>query len=544
MSFRRVFWVVAIAVAALLEISCGQVYRPVVIPTGVVRPNPAPFHAVFGISANVPFNPGTALQIDVSGDTDIGVENMGVNPTHAAMLPNNSRVFVASAGSLFEGDADVVMSFTPAAQSSTATGLGAASTFSLPNFGPTDITTGKPQWVCSYLPDFVTTTQAASMYVANYGVENAPSCNSNLSSTDSVALINLSLNTISNIAYLGAGTHPVGLSETPDALNLYVLNQGNNTVTDLSPTDLSTLATIPVGNSPAWAVSRIDARRVYVLTQGDGQLTTINTATNTIMSTQSVGGPGANFVSYDKSRNRLYVTNPTAGAIYVFDATTDPPTPLGSATGAITIPAPPITTTSVSTVCATYTCTYSSVMPVSVAALPDGSRFYVASYVTGTATSSSSPATCPDANTTLPTAGCVIPQVTVFDAASLTIKTTVFPLLPPVPTSTGSIVYPFAQAPVSFCAPVIPYTLAPGVPPSARFRMSAAAAADSSRVYASMCDGGAVAIIDSTTSTLSTTGNNTPDTLVTDLLAPFSAGPPQANGEPLPQSPVFLLSGQ
>src|SRR5690349_5435578 len=106
MSFRRVGWVAAIALAALLEISCGEVYRPVVIPINTTPPNPANFHAVYGISANVPFNPGTALQIDVSGDSTIGVANIGVNPTHATLLPNNSRIFVASAGSLFPGDAD------------------------------------------------------------------------------------------------------------------------------------------------------------------------------------------------------------------------------------------------------------------------------------------------------------------------------------------------------------------------------------------------------------------------------------------------------
>jgi DNA-binding beta-propeller fold protein YncE len=74
--------------------------------------------------------------------------------------------------------------------------------------------------------------------------------------------------------------------------------------------------------------------------------------------------------------------------------------------------------------------------------------------------------------------------------------------------------------------------------------MSAAAAADSSRVYASMCDGGSVAIINTTTSTITTGGTNTPDTLVIDLAAPFSAGPTQSNGQPLPQNPVFLLTGQ
>jgi DNA-binding beta-propeller fold protein YncE len=594
MSFRRVAGVAAMALATWLELSCGQVYRPVVIPISITPPNPANFHAVFGISANVPFNPGTALQIDVSGDSNIGVANMGVNPTHAAILPNNSRVFVASAGSMFAGNTDVITAFFPAGDSSTAGGLGTTTTFTLPGTGAgqsssiaaisessnlVTVTLSAPlsnalvgavidissvgvsgyngifpisfvngttiQYVdsttglaassggiatvpvsCSYLPDFVATTQTNAVFVANYGVENGLNCN--FSSTDSVAALNPSQGTIGNIAYLPAGSHPVAMVETPNALNLYVLNQGNNTVSDLSPQDLSTLATIPVGNTPAWAVVRPDNQRVYVVTQGDGQLYTIRTDTNAAGSPQSVGGAGANFVLYDKTLNRLYVTNPNAGAVYVFDATTDPPTPMGSATGAISIPAPAIPANTAP--CSGGACSYSSVMPVSVAALPDGTRFYVASYVTAAAGSS-----CPDPN--VAAAGCVIPQVTVFDAGTLTVRTTVFPLLPPGALPVGGV-QPFALAPAVFCAPVIPYT-----PASSRFRMSAVAAVDSSRVYASMCDGGSVAIVAATTNTIAT-GVNAADTLVTDLPAPFSAATAPPSGEPPPQNPVFLLTGQ
>ncbi len=240
-------------------------------------------------------------------------------------------------------------------------------------------------------------------------------------------------------------------------------------------------------------------------------------------SPQAVGGRGANFVLYDKTLNRLYVSNPTAGTVYLFDATSDPPSPIGSPTGAISIPVPPACTPA--TIC-------SPVMPVSVAALPDGSRFYVASYATALGSS------CPDPNVASGVAmGCVIPQVTVFDSGTLALKTTIFPLMPSVANPVNQV-QPFALASVPFCAPVIPYT-----PASSRFRMSAAASADGSRVYASMCDGGSVAIVNTTTSTI-TTGVNTSDNLVTDLLAPFSAGQPQANGEPLPQAPVFLLTGQ
>lgn len=496
MSLRRVGWMAAIALITLLEISCGQVYRPVVLPTSTTPPNPANFHAVFGISANAPADQGTALQIDVSGDTNIGAADMGVDPTHAAILPNNSRVFVASAGSVNPGGVDVITAFTPAVDSSTVTGLGNPVTFTLPNVGPIDVTTGKPEWLCSYLPDFVATTQTNAMYVANFGVDNDAACNPNLSSTDSVAVLNTSLNNISNIAYLPAGSHPVALAETPNAQNLYVVNQGNNTVTDLSPTDLSTSATIslpPGSTTPVWAVSRIDGRRVYVVTQGDGQLHTIQTDTNAVASTQSVGGPGANFVLYDKSRNRLYVTNPVAAAVYVFDATTDPPAPIAvvSMTGGTNPPCP------------------NGCSPVSVTALPDGSRFYVASYETDPV--------CPDPNVGT-SVQCMIPMLTVFDAASFTVKAVSSSLLAPslsLLSSSQFAATQYAVPVVISCEPAATY--APG---ATRFRMFTTAAADSSHVYVSICDAGSIADISTTTSSISV-GGNTPDTLVTDLPTPF-----------------------
>jgi len=510
MSFRRVGGLIAVALATFLWGSCGEVYRPVVIPTTNTPPNPANFHAVFGISSNVSFNQGTAMQIDVSGDSDIGVANVGVNPTHLAALPNNSRLFVASAGSLFAGQADLVASFNPATDSTTATGLGMLSTATLP-YGS--------------LPVYVTTTQSSTVYVANYGTN----------SVSAIDAINIVVDQTTVV-----GNHPVALVETPNGQSLYVLNQGDNTITNLSTTDLTPMTTVPatiaVGKIPVWAAMRPDGQRLYVLAQGDGQLYTIDTATNLQVqgSPQSVGGPGANYVLYDTSRNRLYVTNPDAGAVYVFDATTDPPTPMGSATGAISIPRPPIPANTPA--CTSGKCSYGPVMPMSVAALPDGSRFYVASYVQPSAGSP-----CPDPNVTA--AGCLIPQVTVFDAGNfymdgqVVVKSTVFPILSPV-TTPASGVQPFALAPAAFCAPVVPYT-----PASARFRMSAAAAADSSRVYASLCDGGLIAIVNTTTSTIAT-GSNSPDTFVTDLVAPFSAGTPGSNGEPPPQNPVFLLTGQ
>lgn len=590
MSFRRVGCLAAAAVSTLLWVSCGQVYRPVVIPISVTPPNSSNFHAVFALSSNTSPNPGSVLQIDVSGDSNIGVANMGINPTHAASLPNSafgSRVFVTSAGSLIPGDPDVIYGFSPATQSSTATGIGTSTIFSLPNVGPdqsaaitaiseasnsnvvtvtlsapinmatvggpivisgvtvggydgnfvissvngttlqyTDPVTGLvatsggtatvplPTF-CSYLPDFVTTTQSSAVYVANYGAEGGANCA--FGSTDSVASLDPANGSVSNIAYLnnppgtGPAPHPVALAETPNAQNLYVVNQGNDTVVDLSPTDLSTIATIPVSTIPVWAVARLDNQRVYVLTQGTtatpGALVPIDTATNTILPSQTnlTVGAGANFLLYDSNLGRLYITNPTTGNVFVY-----------STTGGVDLSGtandtPKLLATISMSAGANPPC-LGGCSPVSVTALADGSRFYVASY--------RSEPVCTDPN--VGGTSCIVPMLTVFDAPSMKAKTPVSTLLkgssslsllasPPFSPSQ------FAVTPISSCAP--PVTYAPG---TTRFRMFTTASADSSHVYVGICDAGAIADVTTVTNTV-TQGGNAPDTLVTDVVAPFGA---------------------
>jgi YVTN family beta-propeller protein len=607
MSFRRVGGLAAVVLSTALWMACGQVYRPVVIPTTTTPPNPANFHAVFAVNSNGSFDPtsqifsfdvGSALQFDVAGDAVIGATggigssggHIGVNPTHAAILPNNSRIFVASAGSA-EGGADVISAFTPAFDSTIATGLGSVTTFTLPNvvgssqassisllnesgnlvtatltaplsnvqagnvvvvsgagsagydgiFTLSAVSGSTIQYIdsvagladasggtatvspnfCRYLPDFVSIAQNTTAFVANYGVDADPNCN--LASTDSVAVLIPSLNTISNITYLAAGSHPVSLAATPDGTKLYVANQGNNTVSSLNTVDMSqNTVTGFSGATPVWVVARGDSKKVYVLTQGDGQLITLDTATDTVTSSLPVGA-GANFLVYDSHLQRLYVTNPATGTLYVFvtsftdsSGLHDLPQQLAA------IPIPGATGCSGCTAPA----------PVSVTALADGSRAYVASYQLSS---------CSDP--VFSTSCLVIPQVTVIDAASNTIKKTLSAL------PQGGTTPPSVSESID-CIPSAPYT--PGgvqIPAtnflrfSARFRMSTASAADSSRVYVGMCDAGSIAIINTTTSTL-TLGNNIPDTLVTDWAAPFGAGFPQATGQPPPQNPIFLLTGQ
>lgn len=504
MSFRCAGRLAAMLLALLLCVACGQVYRPVVIPCsegGVpgcpveTAPTPDNFHTVFGFSTNTLQYPGGAMQIDVSGDTVIGetptynpsAPNLGDNPTYAAIFPNDSRVFVTSAGSVISGGLDVVSSFTPVFQSRTATGLGSVTTIPLP--------TGSQ-------PVFVNTTQNNALYVANFG-------------TNSVSAINTASNFVSNTVTVG--TNPVALAEIPTGLKLYVANQGSNTVSSLNTT--ANLSQNPVtgfsGVAPVWVVARGDSQKVYVVTQGDGQLETIDTATDTVTSSLPVGA-GANFIFFDPNLNRLYVTNPVTGLVYVFSDTggaNDTPsllTPQGLA-----IPGLSATTTPACPGCG-------AAIPVSVTALLDGSRFYVASYQVA------SP--CPDQNAAV--SGCIIPSLTVFNASTFTLQ------YPSAPTLTllGSLApNQFAVAPAASCA------AAPGAlysPSTTRFRIFPVAAEDSSRVYVSMCDAGTIADIITTGSNLNNSGVAIPaDSLITDLTTP-----PAACTQPSCSSPATITA--
>jgi hypothetical protein len=138
-------------------------------------------------------------------------------------------------------------------------------------------------------------------------------------------------------------------------------------------------------------------------------------------------------------------------------------------------------------------------------------------------------------------------MLTVFDARSLTIRaasSSYFgaelsllsgpPFAPANPPTPPQYAIPAAPS----CAPPAIYS-----PSATRFRMFATASADSSHVYVSICDAGAIADVSTTTNTVNQ-GTNADDRLVIDLLAPFSAAAPGPNNQPPPQSPVFLLAGQ
>ena len=393
--------------------ACGDVYRPTIIPQPVPTPDPKNFHSAFTVNQNGPVNTGTGMQVNVSGDSAAGVTHVAAMPVHATLL--GARVWVANRGS------DSVSVFTAAQGSG---GIGSSTNINLP--------TGAS-------PVFVASTETTTMYVANSG-------------NGTVSVINTTNNAI--VDTIAVGSSPIAMAETPNSVTgtgvvkkLYVVNSGSNNVSVINTVDRTTIATLGVGASPRWMVLRADGARGYVISHDGGTLTTINTLepTDVVLGSISVGA-GAEFLYYDSRRNRVYIPNPTNSTVGIYDVGADTPTNLATINLSAPIPGT-----------GTAPCPNSGCAPVSVTALPDGTRAYVASYYIDTTS-----ANCQQTP-------CLQSQVTVID--ELTNQVTKAIQLPEASVS-----------PVANCG-------------AARFRISAATAADSSRIYVSSCDASAVATI-------------------------------------------------
>jgi len=413
---------------ALAGLGCGDQFRPVALPIPAPTPNPAPAQFVAALSSNGPFNPGAISRIDVSGDTVLNVLAAGVAPVHAAWLPNGTKIYVANSG-------EDTVSATSSASSTSAT------TISLPQLCNSG--TCAPS-----RPVFVHSTENGKMYVANAG-------------NGTVAVINaVSDVVIAEVAVdpMFAGNplplpnppaKPVALAELPNSQKIYSVNQGNSTVTSISTVDDTVFAAIHIGAPPIWAVAGSDSADVYVL-DTSGTISVIDTLSDTVVATVPVVA-GANFMFFDTVGNRLYVTNPSAGTLSIFDvagkvltAHAGSPLTITPALGSACVSAP---------------------QPTSVTVLGDGTRAYVASFQA-------------DAG------GAVCTQATVINTAQDTVSTI-------IPLAVGA-----DDSASTGCG-------------SARFRVFASATPGGSgsnfKVFVSQCDAGSVAVIDTF---VSNTGTN------------------------------------
>src|ERR1700704_45926 len=241
---KRFLWLCVIVCLFLICTGCGDTFRPVIIPNPPKFPDPRAAHTVLSVNDNGDVR-GSAMVIDVSGDSNVSVADVGIGPVHAVQQ-TASQVLVVNQGTLATPDESLTkVSFSGTTISNTTT-------ITLP--------TGSA-------PNFVATTESTTAYVSLPGLV-----------PPSVGVVNTSGNSLSTTIAVKAG--PVAIVETPDTKKLYVANNGAgsisnfNTLTlNLSPRNPGPIA---LSSSPIWLAARSDSQRVYVL-ETNGILATLDT---------------------------------------------------------------------------------------------------------------------------------------------------------------------------------------------------------------------------------------------------------------------------
>lgn len=487
--------VLAVFAVAILEVNCGDTFRPIAIPQNPQPPDPKAIHFALFLSANGPeacvplsdppvfpggapcdpsIHTGASSRIDVSGDTNVSTATVGMGPVHAALLPNSDAAYVAN-----------LSDNTVTAYNSAVAGP-ATTTITLPP---------------GTNPVFVETKETGNVYVAGKGT--GPD-------TQSLSVISTGQNVITRTltASDGIGSNPVAMVETTNGKKLYVVNKDDGTVTAINTIDKTVNAVITTGAGPIWAAARADDARVYVLNQGGGTVSVIDTVNDVILGAPITLAAPANYMTYDKVLDRLYLTIPATSQVAVLDVSSDPPVALPNI--------------DLSAVCPPGTCKLDA-----VTTLPAGSNneskkgtVYVSSYTINTTTCTQlagAPADNPP---------CITTQVSVIKPPSNTLQTTI--------TMMHTVFVNSVSVGTKTDVPALPFCDEAAAEPHARFRRHIAAAADASRVFVANCDGGGMDII-----------RTSDDSFVLNLPAPVSSAPILPGQTfPPPQNPVFVLPGR
>jgi YVTN family beta-propeller protein len=329
MKFLRKTGLLALPAFILLAgLGCGDQYRPVANPIISGGGQPTSTHFAYVVNYNAG-GPGSTTQIDVSGDTNVGVNSMGVGSISEAFPPNSDELFIANSGN------DTVSEYLPIL-------AGAITTIAL---------------LPGSHPVFVSSAQAGAMYVINSGTNSA------CPNTGSISTIPTT--TLSVTSTVCVGKNPTSMVQVPTSNFVYVLNQGDGSISVYSPAGGGVTNTITsangLGANPFSLTASTDGKWVFVVTQGSGgtagALDIISAGSATVGASVPLGVQPT-FSIIDPILNRLYVTNTGDNTVSVFDVTNV------NLTGSPAMPT--LATVTVGT------------GPIGVTALVDGTKFYVA----------------------------------------------------------------------------------------------------------------------------------------------------------------------
>lgn len=338
LSSKKLWLAAATAVFMLAAAGCNDTLRQFIIP--ISKPpgdTGALAHAIVLSTNPAASSNGSTMHIDVSGDTIVGVVATGPNPVFFSVA--GGRVYAINGDHTITSYIALLPTSPP------------FSTIVLPTSG-TDAATR---------PVAGGTSSSGNFFTTNNGSNNS-------------SIVSASL--LAETGSITVGTGPVSIAGNAANSKMYVVNQGSNNVTVVSTTDNTVIKTIPVGSQPIWGVMAANGVQVFIVNQGDGTVSVIDTTLDQVIpctpgpacdpvthaisvgNTPSSASP--NFAYYDPNRQRLYVSNTGDATVSVIKAD-----------GIDLSATPPVLPGLLKNVSV-------SSAPVSVAALPDGSKVYAA----------------------------------------------------------------------------------------------------------------------------------------------------------------------
>jgi DNA-binding beta-propeller fold protein YncE len=295
-SFKAMWLLASLSILMLVAVGCNDTLRQFIVPVPSPSGDPGTLAHAITLSTNPsPNGPGSDTHIDVSGDSNVGIVPLGIDPVFLGIASN--RAFVINRG-------DPSASIPPSVSTYVAL---------LPNSTLSTVTLP----ATSLDPVAGATSSSGNIYIANRGSNSVDLISgSALAVVATIKLPSTVTNPVSN---------PVMIAGNAANNKIFVVNQGSNNVTEISTIDNTVIGNpIPVGNSPIWAVMSSDGLFVFVVNQGDGTVTVIDAsldivlpctpgpscvAGGTAIKVGTTASPSPNFAFYEPSLKRVYVSN-------------------------------------------------------------------------------------------------------------------------------------------------------------------------------------------------------------------------------------------
>ena len=314
----RIFFGTAIFVT--LVVGCNDQLRQFIVPIPSPTGNPQTLENAIIVSTNpVTSASGSNMHIDVSGDSNVGVVPLGLNPVFLGKTTSN--VFVINSGDSGDPNATPPKPPIPPTVSAYTALLPLQATVSivtLPTTGPNAVKT----------PVAGATSSTGNIYIANRD-------------SDNISVISSAIFSVIDTIQLAPNSHPVMIAGNAANNKIFVVDQGTSDVTEISTIDNTIVNVIPVGLQPIWGVMSTDGLFAFIVNQGDGTVTVIDASLDIVLpcdpssaSCQAdrtgvphqaikVGTsltPSPNFAFYDANLRRVYVSNTGENTVSVIKA--------------------------------------------------------------------------------------------------------------------------------------------------------------------------------------------------------------------------------